>query len=528
MKIKARIIFRLLLIFIILSLFYLDCGKVAERPEKKPTLAKVNQDIITPDEFRYNYEFGLPRLKIGEDAKLNYLKAMIYEKLISQQGYKKGLNKSDYVQKNIKLLKKDLLVEYFVKEEIDPKINITEREIKEYITESSVSFQYKFWLEDNLSRAEKIKKDMEEKGFESVVEGQLQNQPELNLDDSFYESDYVTAHGIRPEIFKAIKDLPIGEISDPVFFNGQYWIFQMEDIRREGLFEFDFKRKSTTVEQILFYQKRSKVITNYVDSLLTPKNIVTKGDALGILAAAYWEWMNSEKYSQKDFRKFANTKNSELEKIENLNSNRNQTIIRHKDGTINLDQLVQYLPFERLKTDYTDKQEFLGDLNLLVRNYIRDYFIAGQAKELGIDKNQEYQEEIDRWKNKWVFEEFISRLNNDISIKEEALQEYFSANIDQYQSDAGDSVSFNKIKEKVKNDYINEKRKEKILATVNKLKNEGDVQINKAALDTIDVIRSKTSPWLSLPAYKKGPNTMAWPVVNAMWSPEIIKEAKDD
>jgi len=527
MRSKNIGIFWLLLILIIFSIFYVNCDKIADRSPKKSALAKVNGEIITPDEFRYNYEFGLPRLKIGEAAKLNYLKAMIYEKLISQEGYKKGLNKSDYVEKNVKLLKKDLLVEYFIKEEIDPKINITEKEIKDYIKESSVSFKYKFWLEDNKARAERIKKDMEEKGFDSVVDGQLQKQPELKLDDSFFESDYVTAHDIRPQIFEAIKDLPIGEISDPLYYNGQYWIFKMEDIRREGLFEFDFKRKATTVEQILFYQKRSKVITNFVDSLLTPKDIVTKGDALGILAAAYWEWMNSEKYSQKDFRKVANSSNPELEKIKNLNSNRNQTIVRYEDGSINLDQLIQYLPFERLKTDYTDKKEFIGDLNLMIRNYIRDYFITKQAKELGIDKNQKYEEEIDRWKNKWVFEEFINRLNNEVSIKEEDLQDYFSANIEKYQSEE-DSVSYSKIKEKVKSDYINEKMKDKMLAKVNKLKNKGDVQINKAALDTIDVIRSRTSPWLSLPVFKKGPNSMAWPVVDAMWSPEIINEVSND
>ncbi|MBD3289578.1 hypothetical protein GF337_12305, partial [candidate division KSB1 bacterium] len=71
--------FRIILVVIILIAALQNCGK----KEPQVVLAKVGDNVITADEFRYNYEFGLPHLKQGKNPKESYLNYMIKEELLA-------------------------------------------------------------------------------------------------------------------------------------------------------------------------------------------------------------------------------------------------------------------------------------------------------------------------------------------------------------------------------------------------------------------------------------------------------------
>lgn len=472
------------LIYSVLIFLLMSCNREAKQvpnPIKNDVLAIVNDDTITIDEFRVNYELGFAHLKRGENPKLSYLETMIDEKLFSQAGYQKALDKSDYVRKNIKALTNELVLEYFIKEQIEPKIHISPEEIKEAITQQSITFKFRFWQEDDLASAKNVREAMLTEGYDAVVERLVSK--ETTTDPLIYQSDYVSSLEIQPEVFKAIKDLPIGEISQPVEINSSFWLLEVIDVRRKGILESEFRTKAPSVEQKLFHKKRASLVANYIDSLLTPKNIITKGDLLGKLAAAYWEWMKDDDVDKNVFPDILNS--TELAAVKELKANFDNGLIQYSDGEITLRQICENIPFEKLKTDYKYKKDLLNDLVVLVRNQVRDHFIIAEAQKKGIDTTDTLLDELDRWENKWVFEEYRYHLVSDVENKTEA--------------------------------------NEKIHKELKKLRKNSTIRINQTVLDSIEVGYSEKSKGVTIQVFKTGTNTRAWPVVDANWKKRVTE-----
>ena len=266
----------------------LSCAE--NRIPEDQIVARVGSRIITVDEFRRNYEFGFPNLKKGPDRKRSYLNFMIDEKLLALEGFRQGLDKSERVQQLEKELLDELLIEEHFKSEVNSKITVTPEEIREAITRSSVGWKLRYWAEPNLKYASSVSQAMKKQGYAKVVDEILKNNPELNLRPEEFETDYLSWTDVSPEMLDAIKDCPIGEISDPIEMNGVYFIFQIVDIQRGPLSDYDYDSRASSMRQTLFYRKLEAEAAKYVKQFMTPKNVVTKGDAFRTLANGLAEW----------------------------------------------------------------------------------------------------------------------------------------------------------------------------------------------------------------------------------------------
>ena len=98
------------LVVLFVIMLCIDCGKKDILP-KYGIVAHVGDYAITARDFRLNYEFGFAQLKNSPNKKASYLEYMINETLLSIEGYRLGLDKTDRVQKLEKALLENLLVE---------------------------------------------------------------------------------------------------------------------------------------------------------------------------------------------------------------------------------------------------------------------------------------------------------------------------------------------------------------------------------------------------------------------------------
>ena len=120
--------------FVIISLLILSLFSCESKPEKEDIiLATVGNEKITVKDFRRNYEFGLPHLKSEPNRKLSYLNYMIYEKILSVEGYKLGFENSERVKRSEKKLFDELLIEELFIENVNSKVKIEPEEIKNSI-----------------------------------------------------------------------------------------------------------------------------------------------------------------------------------------------------------------------------------------------------------------------------------------------------------------------------------------------------------------------------------------------------------
>ncbi len=468
----------LICIALFFSLFNYQCSKKTE-PDRI-VLATVGNKIITVDDFQYNYEFGLPHLKQGPDRKLTYLNYMINEQLLAIEGYRLGLDETKRVQSLKDDLLEELLVEELFKKEVNEKINITPEEITDAISKSTVKWKLRYWVEPNPEYANSVCQAMRKNGYARVVSQILSSNPEVKLKPEDFDTDYLTWLDVSPELLDAIKALPLGEISDPLEMNGSYFIFQIVDIRREPLSDYEIQSRSSGFKKILLARKAREKAAQFVSSFMTPKNVVTKGDAFRILSTALFDWNKSRKDSSVNFLEAMKAAESDDKILAKLRDNLNRTLVKFEDGHWTIADFLAKFNVNSMKMKSQDIHEFQTRLSEKIAVKVRNHFFCQEAKKQKLHKSPPVKQQMQMWQDKWVYESLRSHYLRDLTITEDRVKEILIHKIDS-------------------------------------LKTIYPVVINQAVLDTIEVADSEKSKWISVQVFKRSSNRMARPIVDPAW-----------
>jgi len=190
-KIKFNFV-DLLMIVVLVLIAFVSCSK-KENELKSNIVAQVGEHTISVPEFLLNYEFGIANLKKNPDKKLSYLGYMINEKILSLEGYRLGLDKTERVQILEKRLLEELLVEEIFKNEVDEKINISPEKIREAISRSMVGWKIRYWIEPTLEASEYLYRTIQERGNKKMTQENL-------------ETDYLTWMDFPSELLDAIPN----------------------------------------------------------------------------------------------------------------------------------------------------------------------------------------------------------------------------------------------------------------------------------------------------------------------------------
>jgi len=491
------------------------CGKKIG-PEEV-VVAKVGDQSITVAEFRRNYEFGLPHLKRDPDRKKSYLDFMIKEKVLSLEGYKLGLERSASVQKQERDLTKELLIEELFRREVNDKIQITPEEIKEAINRSKVTFKLRYWFEPNADFANRVYQAMHERGYSAVVEDILKSNPEVHLKLKDFETDYISWLDVSDKVLDAIKDLPAGAISAPVEMDGNYFIFQVEDVRRNAVTENEYKSQAESFRKILFYRKLPQEAGRYVSEFMTPKNVVTKGPAFHKLGSALAEWKAKK---EKDNISFANAIAKAQEgdgPLLDLQNSLDETLVTFAGGQWSIEDFLKDFDPKSIKAEPDDRNGVLNDLNQQIALHIRDSFLLKEAKKKGLLKSPNVQKELQDWRDKWVYEECRRLYNEGLKVSEAEARDYFAHFQDRYKIRWNDDPTFEEFHKQAQRDAYIQRAKTILNQKVDSLATYFPIQINKAVLDTITTNESQKSRWMSLQVFKRSSNRLAVPMVDPAW-----------
>lgn len=503
----------ILIFSFIISVF--QCGK--KQNTEQAVVARVGNSVITVSDFRRNYEFGLPNLKTGPDRKLSYLNYMIKERILALEGEKLGLDKSPRVKRLEKDLLDELLVEELFKKEVNEKIKISQQEIRDAITKSKVSWKLRYWVEPSRDYAERISKAMRERGYSAVVSDILKRNPEVQLKPENLETDYLTWLDVPPELLNAIKDLPRGEISDPIEMNGVYFVFQITDIRQKGITEDELLTKAPRFKKILYYRKLFAKAKKYVSDYMTPKNVVTKGKAFKLLADAMAEWKKKEKGKRKDFYQSVAAANKTEPSLLKLKQNLSETLVTFSGGAWTVEDFIRQFDAEAFVGKSKEKDHFRQELSQEIAIKVRNYFFVKEAKNKGLQKSPDVVKSLEEWRKKWVYEEMRKSSLSNLHITDGQAKSYFEKFKDKYKIRWDDKPTYNSFKNEAKRDaYLNYARLI-LQKKVDSLKTYFPVVINRAVLDTIKVTDSAKSHWMSLQVFKQSSNRLAVPIIDPAW-----------
>ena len=501
----VRIKFNFVDISVVITLLLISfsgCGKQENKLETD-ILAQVGEHTINVTEFLLNYEFGFANLKKNPDRKLSYLDFMINEKLLSLEGYRLGLDKTEHLQILEKRLLQELLVEEIFKNEVDEKIKISPEEIKEAISKSTVGWKLRYWVRPTLEASEYLFRAMQERGNTKMAQENL-------------ETDYLTWMDFPPELLESIKNLEIGELSEPVEYNRAYYLFQVTDILREGISDYDYQYTYKRYEQILYYRKLNLETTKFVSNFMTPKNVVTKGKTFQIFADALAEWRKQGKnaYSfSESLEKAGNTEPA----MQHLNDNLEKTFIIFDGGQWSLKVFITHFNPASVKIDPSKAEHFRRELKHQIALSIRDYFLAKEAAEQGLDKSPDVREQLQMWRDKWVYEETRRFFTKNVEIDETTALNYFNSHKSRFKTVNGNEPTFREFENLTKRYAYIEKSQALLEEKIRSLKKEFTVHINQAMLDKVSVIDFEKSRWAHLLLFKRGSGRLALPSVDPTW-----------
>ena len=493
----------LLLVYLGISLLT-SCGKHSDK--KEVILATVADDQITVEDFRRNYEFGLPHLKQEPDRKLSYLNYMIYERVLSLEGYKLGFDNSPRVKKYEKELLDELLIEELFKKNVNSKIEVKPEEVREAILKSQVSWKMSYWFEKDKEQADFIRNEMSKNGFTNTINEILKINPEIHLKAKDFETGYITWLEIEPEILEKIKDLSINEISEPIHLDNGYYIFQIKDIRREPISDFTIKNKYESFKQVLYYRKLKEEAGRYITSVMEPKNVVTKGKALYELTKAFLTWrQDTLNYKFADFL------------YENNKDLLNKTLVTFDQKSWTVSDFVKKFDPYRIKNKSKNIEKIGGEISKQIALEVRDNTLIKLAKDDNLEESETLKKQLKEWRDKWVYEETRRHFLDQVKISDEEAKKFFEQNINLFQINANEVPKFDEFKNTAKKFAYIKEAKSILIDKIDSLKKVYPIHINYSVLDTIQTIDSKKSRWQSLQVFKRSSGRLAAPIVDPAW-----------
>jgi len=500
-----------------IAIFFLAAGCGRKKQPRDPAVARVGDRVITVSEFRSNYEFGMPFLKKGPDPKSAYLDYMIREKLLALEGYRLGFDRHPRVRENEAALMPELLIEELFDHEIRRKITVTTEEIHEGITKAKVSWKFRYWFEPNRADALAVRTAMEEAGYARVVAELLESNPEIRLEPADFESGYLTWLEIDPAILAAIKDLPVGEISEPLFINGAWVLFQITDIRREAFTENAFREGAESMRQVLFYRKAQTAVRRYVDSLMTPLDVRTKAESFRLLADALAEWTALEPAERGEVLAVAAKAGPEQPHLRKLNNHLDAPLTEFAGGRWTIGDFLQRFDPASIKAPAGDLHAFRKSINQRLALTLRDHYLAGEARKLKLHKSPRLQHSLQQWRDKWVYDEARSHFLRSVMVDSAATRTFFQQNLARYRLHKRKEPLFAEFGEEAKRDAWLQKAREMLNGEAAALQRRYPVTIHRAILDTIHVTAAADNKWMSVQLFKSGSQRMAAPIADPAW-----------
>jgi len=504
-----------LLLLILLTVFICNCSKTVD--QEQIVLAKIGHTIITVSEFKRDYEFGLPHLKKGPDKKRSYLDLMIKEKLLSLEGFKLGLENSDRVKKLENDLVEELLIEELFKKEVHEKIEVAPDEIQDAIKKSTVSWKLRYWIEPSLDRAQQVSLAMQQAGYSTVLKNILDSNPEIDLKPKDFETSYLSWLEVPQNLLESLKDLPAGEISNPVEINGVFFIFQIVDIRRDGLTVNDLKSQADRFKQILFYRKVLEEAKHYISDFMTPKNVLTKGEVFRKLSNAFVEWKKNDKKDRMDFVDAVKSAKKNQPSLHKLKNSLQDVLVTFNNGNWTIAEFLDRFNPASVKAKLPDAKQIQSDLNQQIALEVRNYFMIKEARSRDLQEQSSLKEQLETWRHKWIYEETRDLFLENLTVNDDQIQEYFHQYGDRYKIKWSDEPTLEEFRSQAHRDAYIQKAKTILNQKIDSLKTYYPVSINHAILDTVTTIESQKSRWMSLQVFKRSSNRLASPSVDPAW-----------
>ena len=406
------------------------------------------------------------------------------------------------------------MIEEVFNQEVLNNIEVSEEEIRAEINKAAVSFQLKFMPAMSESHAGYLKQEIDQKGYDVVLaeysNEMMAEQPEA--DD--FTTPFMNSDQIDPQLLGIVSNLELQTISEPVFYNNQWMLVMVENIRRTPIAPEDYKQQRETYHKVVYNRKAMQGAEVFIAEMMEPLNVSTKRDAFLALSSAFFDWFDVEIPVGDLLKKVEYGEETYHQEIRNI---LDETLVTwtSQEWTVH-EFLTHFSPGRyQLRTyDFADFQTVFADVIALV---VRDYQLLELARTNEYNQSDDVIRDVQLWEHKWVFQETRKSFFDDLEFNDSVVQEFYLENPTLFPFNANGVIDFIKLSDSVKRQVRSKYLTYHLQEYSKLLRSSFPVSINEELLAELEAQLATNASPIQTQLLKQNSNRMAFPVVDPNW-----------
>jgi hypothetical protein len=478
---------------------------------EEPVVARVGDDVITAREFVQAYEFGFPDLKTGSDPRAAYLNRMIAERLLSIEGYRRGLDREPGVARRIRSMYEELMVEQVFEERVNRGILVTEAEIDSARFRDVVTFRLRFFPAASEGDARRIGEIFRGEGFQAAAAARAAEIPGMPMDDRVFETGYLSPSDVDPVLMERIASLPLGDISAPIPYRGSHLIVQVADVQRSPVTDVASPADQDRFRQVVFQTKARAAARSFIKETLSPSELRLKPQVYRELEASLWDWIRGTGDPGANLEQTISADPApEAERVRTLYD---RVIMETADDSWTVRLFLSEYPADRYPLSSSRFEVFRENLYDAFGLLLRDRAFVKMAEEAGHNRRSFLQDDLARWSDKWVYQALVAAIRDSVSVSPQELESYF----ERHRSFWPEESTLDTVRGDVERRALQAMVGAEILALVHRLRGGIPVEIHPDVLASLDLTDPSGSAAPSVMLFKGHTGRPAFPVVDYRW-----------
>lgn len=365
--------------------------------------------------------------RFGIDKKVNpsqILTWKIYEHTIASSQRAKGLTSNKQFLDASKAFLHEALVEEVFTQEVSQKVEVTDNEIKAEIAKRNVRFAFRFFpLEDEQDGLKKREIWLNH-SYDSLISSVKISTNEVAALSQQWQSPLINAYDIDPDLLMHLQNLPIGEPSLPLLYQGKWMLFEVTDIRRTPVGDWDYNDQWESAKKVVWNTKAITQATSFVDSLMKPLQVRTHRAVFEKLATTLYPVLKA----QTPVRSLAYLIQHDAyyrEALQPLSVEQKQVLSSWDGGEITVfDFLTEWVPgLYPLRFD--SQESFNAALSDAIALVVRDKKLLEKARLNPSIKNDSLLAEIRLREDKWLFQQYKNEQLASIIADPSSLKKWY-------------------------------------------------------------------------------------------------------
>lgn len=237
-----------------------------------PVIAKVNKDVITQDDFLKEVsrvpEWAREQFE-GQEGKEKFLDEIVKRELIYQNALKMKLNNNEEYIAKVKEFEKMTLISLLLQKEVEERATVSDAEIQAFFDANEEKFRIGTEIRAShilVETAEKATALINKiKSGEQFAKLAKANSKDKGSAEKGGDLGYFGRGKMVPEFERAVLNLKVGELSNPVKTRFGFHVIKLIDIKEGDPANFD--QSIGSIQKQLVSMKRKQLFDSFIEKL---------------------------------------------------------------------------------------------------------------------------------------------------------------------------------------------------------------------------------------------------------------------